>query len=73
MQPIERMDENSTKCEIVCPFCKSPWSDKNIHLYDLDAGDHCDSGRYYSENCTVSIICHSCKREMYRKEGYAID
>lgn len=52
-----------------CPFCHAPWSDSNVHLYDLDAGDHCNSGRYYAECCTVRIECHACEREMYRKEG----
>ena len=57
------------KKEILCPFCGATWSDDNVKLYDLDAGDHCASGRFYNEQCTISISCHSCKREMYRKEG----
>jgi hypothetical protein len=56
-------------CKIICPFCSAPWSDTNLRLFDLDAGDHCDSGRFYPEQCSVSIRCHACSREMYRKEG----
>jgi hypothetical protein len=58
---------------ILCPFCSAPWSDENVCLYDLDAGDHCESGRFYAECCTVSIVCHACEREMYRKEGATIE
>lgn len=60
------------ECKIVCPFCKAPWSDENMIVYNLDAGDQCDSGRFYPETCTISIKCHSCGREMYRKEGFGI-
>lgn len=56
-----------------CPFCHAPWAEGNVRLYNLDAGDHCASGRLYLESCTVSISCHACKREMYRKDGAAID
>lgn len=52
---------------------RAEWSDDNIQLHDLDAGDHCQSGRFYPENCTISIVCHACKREMYRKEGAQFD
>lgn len=58
--------------KILCPFCSAPWSATNIQTYDLDAGDHCDSGRFYSEQCTISIVCHECEREMYRKEGHQL-
>jgi hypothetical protein len=59
--------------ELSCPFCHAQWTADNVQIFDLDAGDHCDSGRFYSESCTVSIECHACKREMYRKEGARID
>lgn len=53
----------------LCIWCSAPWDDSNIQLHDLDASDHCASGRFYPEQCTISIVCHECKREMYRKEG----
>ena len=59
--------------KIVCPFCSAPWSEDNIRTFDLDAGDHCESGRFYSECCTIEIKCHSCGHLMYRKEGFALD
>lgn len=52
-----------------CIWCSAEWSDDNIKVYDFDASDHCDSGRFSPETVSVSIVCHSCKREMYRKEG----
>ncbi len=58
---------------IKCVFCNAPWSEENVKLYDLDAGDHCESGRFYPEQCTVVIACHACGKEMYRKEGKEFD
>ena len=58
--------------KILCVFCNTPWDESNIQLYDLDAADQCASGRFDPENCTVRIVCHSCGREMYRKEGREI-
>lgn len=61
-----------SECRILCPFCSAPWCDENIRAYDLDAGDHCDSGRFYAECCTITITCHACGKEMYRKEGFKL-
>lgn len=58
--------------KVLCPFCSEPWNEKNIRTYDLDAGDHCASGRFYAECCTIEITCHKCERLMYKKEGYEI-
>lgn len=58
--------------KILCPFCSAPWSETNIRSYNLDAGDHCDSGRFWAECCTIEIVCHSCNRLMYRKEGFEL-
>ncbi len=66
----ERVSPDAPK--IKCPFCSADWSESNVKLFDLDAGDHCESGRFYQECCTVSIVCHACDREMYRKEGTEI-
>lgn len=60
----------STAGHPLCPFCSAPWSDSAVRAYDLDAGDHCASGRFYPECCTISISCENCGREMYRKEGF---
>lgn len=60
----------SDKCKILCPFCSAPWSDSNIKTYNLDAAEQCESGRFWPETCDIVITCHSCKREMYRKEGF---
>lgn len=72
MPKAERAKKKATAV-ILCPFCSAPWSDDNVQLFDLDAGDHCESGRFYPEQCTVTISCHACKREMYRKEGAQFD
>lgn len=63
------VQEATTLFRPKCVWCSADWSDDNIKVYDLDAGDHCDSGRFYAESCTVSISCHKCGKEMYRKEG----
>ena len=65
-------DVNSLN-KILCPFCSAPWTEENIKTYDLDAADHCASGRFYHECCTIEITCHSCNRIMYRKEGFKLD
>lgn len=52
-----------------CIWCSAEWSDDNIRVYDFDAADQCESGRLDPESVTVSIVCHVCNREMYRKEG----
>jgi hypothetical protein len=54
---------------IICPFCSAPWSEENMNFWDLDAGDECESGRFGPETVSIEIVCHSCKRLMYRKEG----
>lgn len=64
------MSENSRpKFAPKCIWCSADWSADNIRLHDLDASDQCQSGRLDPEECTVSIVCHACNREMYRKEG----
>ena len=50
-----------------CIWCSAPWSDENVRIYDIDAADHCESGRFGPETACVSIGCHACGREMYRK------
>lgn len=55
--------------KILCPFCSTPWSEENIYVWDVDSADQCDSGRFEPPTYSISIKCHSCKREMYRKEG----
>lgn len=68
----EILEPEYSECKITCPFCHAPWSDENMRAYDLDAGDHCESGRFYAECCTVEIHCAKCKRLMYRKEGFEL-
>ncbi len=58
--------------ELTCPFCHAAWREENIKLYNIDAGDHCESGRFYSESCSVEIKCHACERVMYQKDGAEI-
>lgn len=55
--------------DILCPFCSTPWSEENVRVWDVDSADQCDSGRFGPPTYSISIFCHSCKREMYRKEG----
>ena len=52
-----------------CIWCSADWSDANVMAYNLDAGDHCSSGRFYPETVTVAIVCHACGRKIYEKEG----
>lgn len=68
---MEKVKEDKTGdiARITCPYCHAPWNETNIELYDLDAGDHCESGRFYPECCTIDITCHACGKLMYRKEG----
>jgi hypothetical protein len=53
----------------ICPFCSAHWSEENVHVWDVDSADQCDSGRFEPATYNISISCHSCGREMYRKEG----
>jgi hypothetical protein len=69
---IDQNQEAPDISKILCPFCSAPWSEENIRTYDLDAADQCDSGRFEPENCTIEIACNSCKRVMYRKEGFEL-
>ena len=48
-----------------CIWCSAPWSDENVKVYDFDAADQCESGRFGPEEVTVSIVCHACNRLMY--------
>jgi hypothetical protein len=54
---------------ILCPFCSTPWSEDNIRVYDIDGAAQCNSGRFEPPTYSISITCHACRREMYRKEG----
>jgi hypothetical protein len=63
------MSQDFIAGELTCPFCHAPWSVENLRFYNLDAGDHCDSGRFYAECVDVQIICHACDRLMYSKQG----
>ena len=54
---------------LLCPFCSAPWTEENIHIWDVDSANQCDSGRFEPPTYSISIKCHACKREMYRKEG----
>lgn len=60
---------DETKFAPLCIWCSAPWSDENIQVENFDCADQCDSGRIDDETVTVSIVCHACNREMYRKVG----
>ena len=64
---------NTNEAHIVCVWCGAEWSDENLKLYNLDAGDHCASGRFYPECCSVEIVCHKCNKLMYQKDGVEIN
>ncbi len=55
--------------KILCAWCSAPWSTKNIKIWDVDGRDQCESGRFESPTYSITIKCHSCGKEMYRKEG----
>jgi hypothetical protein len=61
--------KETTISKILCPFCSAPWSEENIRVWNIDSADQCDSGRYDPPTYSISISCHACGREMYRKEG----
>jgi hypothetical protein len=74
--PMDQKPETPSEGTIsstLCPFCSAPWSRDNIKIYDVDAENQCESGRFDPENCTIEITCHSCKRLMYKKEGFIIN
>jgi hypothetical protein len=58
--------------DILCPFCSAPWSEENITLVDADISDECEDGRFGPPTCTIIITCHSCKRNLFRKENTEI-
>lgn len=62
----------SKRATILCPFCSAEWSEENVQIYDFELGDQCDSGPLESPSVSISITCHACKREMYRKEGFSV-
>ena len=51
-----------------CIWCNAEWSDENVNIYSWSGScDTCD----YGSGAELTITCHSCQREMYRKEtGY---
>ena len=61
------MDE--TKFAPNCIWCDAPWSDDNVRLSDVDGADQCEDGRFGPETATVIIVCHTCRREMWRKDN----
>jgi hypothetical protein len=63
------MIEYEPKFAPQCIWCSAPWSDENVKAYDLDAGDHCQLGRFFPESVTIAIVCHACQRLMYEKTG----
>lgn len=63
------MDEPDFKPS--CVFCHALWSDENVKLSDI-AYDNYESTGPCSFEATVSLVCHACGREMYRKEGVSI-
>ncbi len=64
------MTEDAGIQKILCPFCSAPWTEENIRIYDVDAADQCASGRIDPVNVSISIVCHSCNRLMYKKDGF---
>jgi hypothetical protein len=56
--------------KILCPFCSVPWSDDNLEVFDVRTMGGCSTCGYGSGAViSISITCHACEREMYRKEG----
>lgn len=54
----------------VCIWCSAPWSDKNAAFEDAYMSGGCETcGFGATGRATLVITCHSCSREMYRKEG----
>lgn len=52
-----------------CVWCNAEWSDENVKVYDFDAADECESGRFGPEEVSVAIVCHACNRLMYSKRA----
>jgi hypothetical protein len=54
----------------LCIWCSAPWSDDNVQIeIEAEMDGYESTGFYCTAEGTVSIVCHACKREMYRKEG----
>lgn len=55
-----------------CIWCSAPWSDDNVEIYDdeKDSWGSDSMGSFTDVSLSVSIECHSCKREIYRKDGF---
>jgi hypothetical protein len=54
---------------IYCPLCKAPFSYSDFHIFDVDGADQCEDGRYGPPTYSISIVCHSCLREVLRLEN----
>lgn len=57
--------DDERKFAPLCIWCSAPWSDENVSL-EIESSGYCET--CYSEDRFISITCHECKREMYRKE-----
>lgn len=50
-----------------CIWCNAEWSDKNIRA-EAECAEVYESVGPEITSLSVSIACHACNREMYRKE-----
>jgi hypothetical protein len=53
---------------VLCPFCREPWSEDNIKIEDLIASAGCPTCGDANARGKVVIRCHKCEKIMYIKE-----
>jgi uncharacterized Zn finger protein (UPF0148 family) len=59
--------------KLICPVCRAPIKKEDVRLYNLDAQDECEDGRFGPETCTVEIVCHVCQTALFREDGKEFD
>ena len=50
--------------DLGCPHCGEPLTCDSFNLYDLDAADQCEDGRFGPETVSIQIFCRSCNVEL---------
>lgn len=67
----ERVDGFARGARPICVFCSSPWTDDMIEVLDVSASGGCETCGYgASVYGSVQIVCRSCDRLIYRKDGH---
>lgn len=65
-------EESFGESRVLCPFCSTPWTNGMVKLYEQHGSDCYDSGCCTYGTAGVEIVCASCDRIIYKKEGREI-